>query len=221
MDFTLHCDPHPLLDPLCFVTLYPKSLANLPSPPSLLELFDTRNSVPLDIPPLVKKHVRDLLRHGGYKPTGRNKPASEYLIKAVDKGWSATTEGINLAGDACNVASFRSGLPISVVEAQTVTPPLSIQICPAGTRYVFNPSGQILEVGGLVSLCDAKGPCAGPVKDSQRTKTSGSTTITLSTIWGTRQIPGYTRMVSQWYRSLLHECGCATHLQSLVASPRA
>ncbi len=30
--------------------------------------------------------MRKLLRHGGYKPTGRGKPASEYLVRAAGEG---------------------------------------------------------------------------------------------------------------------------------------
>src|SRR5262245_65981101 len=29
--------------------------------------------------------VRDMLRHGKYKPTGRGKPASEYILRADDE----------------------------------------------------------------------------------------------------------------------------------------
>ena len=57
--------------------------------------------------------VRNLLRHGGFKPSGRSKPASEYLISAVEKGRLGS---INAAVDCCNVASLHSGLPISVVD---------------------------------------------------------------------------------------------------------
>ena len=30
--------------------------------------------------------MRELLRYGGYKPTGRGKPASEYLVRAAGEG---------------------------------------------------------------------------------------------------------------------------------------
>src|SRR5690606_14984603 len=30
--------------------------------------------------------ARDMLRHGRYKPTGRGKPASEYLLRALAEG---------------------------------------------------------------------------------------------------------------------------------------
>jgi hypothetical protein len=46
----------------------------------------------------VRAAVRDMLRPGGCKPTGRGKPASEYLVRAASEGQLAP---INLAVDAC------------------------------------------------------------------------------------------------------------------------
>ena len=61
----------------------------------------------------VKAAVRDLLRNGGFKPTGRGKPASEYLVKEVSNGKLGS---INPIVDTLNVVSLHSGLPISVVD---------------------------------------------------------------------------------------------------------
>ena len=52
-----------------------------------------------------RKIVRDVFRHGGYKPTGRGKPASEYLVRAAGEGKLST---INAAVDLCNVVSLHS-----------------------------------------------------------------------------------------------------------------
>ncbi len=38
------------------------------------------------IPLEVRRRVRDMLRHGHYKPTGRGKPASEFLLQAALSG---------------------------------------------------------------------------------------------------------------------------------------
>ena len=131
---------------------------------------------------MIRKDVRDVLRHGGYKPTGRGKPASEYLVKAAAKG----LRSINLAVDACNVVSLHSGLPISVVDLDRAAAPLSVAIADADASYVFNASGQEIRLGGLLCLHDAEGPCANAVKDSQRTKTHDGTTRTLSLVWGAK-----------------------------------
>src|SRR5262245_32864399 len=101
----------------------------------------------------VRAAVRDLLRHGGFKPTGRSKPASEYLSRAVTEGALAS---INLAVDACNVVSLHSGLPVSVIDLDRAKEPLSIAIAVPGTSYVFNASGQVIDVSGLLCLCDAE-----------------------------------------------------------------
>ena len=151
-----------------------------------------------------------MLRHGGFKPTGRSKPASEYLIKAIEKGWFTTEKGINLAVDACNVVSLHSGLPISVIDLDKTSGPLEIKLCASDTSYVFNPTGQTIDVSGLISLHDEQGPCAGPVKDSQRTKTHDETQHTLSIIWGTKDLPGRTQSAYDWYTTMLDGAGVDT-----------
>src|SRR5881394_2170050 len=106
----LTVDPHPLLDLRGFVTEFAKPLGELPSPPDVLALLSADTAAPLHSDDAVREAVRSLLRHGGFKPTGRSKPASEYLLKAVREGLLSS---INLAVDACNVVSLHSGLPIS------------------------------------------------------------------------------------------------------------
>ena len=154
-----------------------------------------------------------MLRHGGFKPTGRSKPASEYLAKAAEDPGLAS---INLLVDACNAASLHSGLPISVVDLDLVSPPLSIRVADPGAAYVFNASGQVIDVGGLVSLHDAAGPCAGPVKDSQRTKTRDATRRALALAWGTRAAPGLAARTTDWYRELLGRCDVVTRDAALA-----
>src|SRR5262249_42902550 len=156
---------------------------------------------------VVRAAIRDLLRHGGYKPTGRGKPASEYLIRAASEG---ALGPINAAVDACNAVSLHSGLPISVVDLDLVKPPLRLLIAPAGAPYVFNASGQEIDVSGLLCLCDAEGPTANAVKDAQRTKTHAGTRRTLSVIWGCRALSGRAAAAAEWYRALLGGVGATT-----------
>jgi DNA/RNA-binding domain of Phe-tRNA-synthetase-like protein len=152
----------------------------------------------------VKASVRNLLRHGGFKPTGRSKPASEYLVKAAGEGRLAP---INLAVDLCNVVSLHSGLPISVIDLDLAQPPYRIEIVHERTSYVFNPGGQELDVTGLVCFWDAVGPCGSPVKDSQRTKTRPETRQTMSIIWGDQECAEQVRLAGAWYRELARDCG--------------
>jgi DNA/RNA-binding domain of Phe-tRNA-synthetase-like protein len=203
----LAVDPHPLLDLRAFVTTFPRPLGDLPSPPEWRTLLAADARAPLAPDDAVREAVRALLRHGGFKPTGRSKPASEYLLKAVRDNLLAP---INLAVDACNVVSLHSGLPISVVDLDRARPPLRVGLAPAGASYVFNASSQAIDLGGLLCLFDADGPCANAVKDAQRTKTSAETRRTLSLIWGTNALPGRAERAEAWYRELLERQGAAT-----------
>jgi DNA/RNA-binding domain of Phe-tRNA-synthetase-like protein len=189
------------------VTIFPRPLGEIPSPGDLIAQLSLDFAAPLKSDDHVRETIRVLLRHGGFKPTGRSKPASEYLLRAVgDKSLGS----INLAVDACNVVSLHSGLPISVVDLDRTKPPLSIGVAPPGASYVFNSAGQTIDLGGLVCLSDADGPCANAVKDAQHTKTHPGTTRTLSVIWSSTQLPGRGSQAAAWYRQLLERTGAAT-----------
>jgi DNA/RNA-binding domain of Phe-tRNA-synthetase-like protein len=198
----LTVDRHPLLDLHCFVTMFPRPLGEMPSPQDV--------AAPLSSDDAVREAVRALLRHGGFKPTGRSKPASEYLLKAVRENQLSP---INLAVDVCNIVSFHSGLPISVVDLERTRPPLRVGIAPPGSSYVFNASGQTMDLSGLLCLFDADGPCANAVKDAQRTKTGPETRRTLSLVWGTVALPGRAEKTATWYRELLEKHGATTERQ--------
>jgi DNA/RNA-binding domain of Phe-tRNA-synthetase-like protein len=202
----LTVEPHPLLELAAFTTTFPAPLGDLGNPIPLPGLLGRPHPAALarDVDPTA---VRDLLRQGGFKPAGRNKPASEYVRNAVPEG---RLDAINPAVDACNAASFFSGLPISVVDLDRVEPPLRVAVAPADTSYVFNASGQEIRVDGLLCLFDALGPCANAVKDSQRTKTSEATRRTLSLVWGTTALPGRAAATAAWYRAVLEETGART-----------
>ena len=204
---SLTVQPHPLLELSAFVTVFPAALGELHSPsltlPALLERawpsFEGDAQGP----------VRDLLRAGGFKPSGRNKPASEYVQKAIPAGKLGP---INAAVDACNAASFTSGLPISVVDLDRTQGALEVGLAAPDTEYIFNPSGQVIRVGGLLCLMDALGPCGNAVKDSQRTKTHAGTLRTLSVVWGTSALPGRAAHLATAYRQALLDAGCAVEV---------
>ena len=114
---------------------------------------------------------------------------------------------INLAVDVCNAVSLHSGLPVSVIDLDRGRAPYRVGVAPAGASYVFNASGQSIDLGGLLCLFDAEGPCANAVKDAQRTKTTPATRRTLSLVWGTRALPGRTARATAWYQDLLRQAG--------------
>ena len=200
---------HDLLDAAAFLTRFPAPLSELVSPDWLIALLQPEGTAPLAPDDEVKSAVRGLFRVAGYKPTGRGKPASEYLVRAAEQNRLST---INPAVDVCNAVSYHSGLPISVVDTGKAKPPYRVEIAGADGSYIFNPSGQEIRFKGLFCLYDCEGPCANGVKDSQRTKTGDSTTGTLTVIWGTTALPGRTAVALDWYRKLLSRLGADTEL---------
>jgi DNA/RNA-binding domain of Phe-tRNA-synthetase-like protein len=201
----LTVEPHPLLEIAAFTTTFAVPLGETEVGAAVRALLASAEApAPLRADDAVRAAVRDMLRHGGYKPTGRGKPSAEYLVRAVTEG---ALGSINAAVDAGNAVSLHSGLPISVIDLDRARAPLGVAVAPAGARYVFNASGQEIDLGGLVCLHDADGPCANAVKDAQRTKTSPATRRTLSVIWGTRALPGRAAEAAAWYRALLGELG--------------
>ncbi len=183
---------------------FDQPLGSIDSPPSLLAGLSLDAEAPLAPSDEVKAEVRDLLRHRGYKPTGRGKPASEYLVTAATAG---TLGSINAAVDVCNVVSLHSGLPISVVDLDRVRPPLSVGVGEEEDAYVFNASGQEIRLDGLLCLVDADGPCANPVRDSQRTKTSPETRRALYVIWAPDSLAGRLETATHWALDLLADLG--------------
>jgi DNA/RNA-binding domain of Phe-tRNA-synthetase-like protein len=205
MSLTIAVEPHPLLEPGAFVCRLDGDLASAATPSAILAFAVPGASAPLTSSDAVRTAIRDLLRHGGFKPAGRSKPASEYLVGALAEH---RFPRINALVDACNVVSLHSGLPISLVDLDRLdltSGGLRIAIAPAGTTYPFNPTGQVIDASGLVCLYDAQGPTGTPVKDAQRTKTHDATRNAIVIVWGTRALAGRTRDATRWYREL-----CAT-----------
>lgn len=194
--------PHPLLEVEFFAANLPHPLAEIGTPPHLLAALDAEAENLRDDE--TKGAVRRMLRLGGYRPAGRGKPASEFLVAASQKG---ILSSINVVVDACNASSLWGGLPISVVDFDRVTEPLKIEIAAEGSSYLFNRSGQEIQLTGLLCLFDAAGPCANAVKDSQRTKTHGETERVFAVVWGTRELPGRAVAVADRYREAIEAVG--------------
>jgi len=198
-------EDHPLLDLYTTCALWPEPLGAVPTPPWLSSLCDRSAQTPFSQPDDAHKvAIRDLLRHGGFKPAGRSKPCWEYIRRVAEKG---NFPRINPAVDATNAACMHGAVPVSTVDLDRLTGALRVGIAPAGSRYVFNASGQEIDLSGLLCLFDAEGPCANSVKDAQRAKTTEETTRTLTLVWGTVALPDRAASVSAWYRDLLCRLG--------------
>ena len=212
----IHLEAHPLLELAAFTTCFPSPLGQTPSPAWLQEFLGPQAEAPIPSPDdEFRNAVRRMLRHGGFKPSGRSKPASEYLVRAANSG---DLGSINAAVDACNAVSLHSGIPVSVVDLDRASPPFRVAVVGPGQSYVFNASGQEMDLEGLVCLWDASGPCANAVKDSQRTKTHQGTLRTLSILWGSNQVPGRARQAADWYRTLLESLEATTHAVGISAA---
>lgn len=133
--------------------------------------------------------IRDLLRRGGYKPTGRGKPASEFLF-GVAVGEVGMPRVNNLV-DINNLASLRSAHPISMFDADLLGTELSLRFGRQGESYVFNGSGQSMDLEGLLVVCRGPGgePVGNPVKDSMLCKVHERTQNVLAVVYGTRALP--------------------------------
>ena len=137
-----------------------------------------------------KAAVRGMLRFGRYKPSGRSKPSSEYLLSAALQGEFPL---VNRPVDVNNAISLESGYPASIFDLDLCGPSLLLRRGIAGESYVFNPSGQAIELQDLLCVCRAEGaswiPCGNPVKDSMATKTSEATRNVAAVIYAPASEP--------------------------------
>ena len=140
----------------------------------------TRRQAPLDeAEEATRQAARDLLRNGRYKPTGRGKPASEYLIRAAADP-ERDFPRINGPVDVCNYVSLDTLLPISLWALDLAgTDRFRFRLGQAGEAYVFNAGGQKIELEDLIVGCrlmwGEDEPIINPVKDSLLTKTTPRT----------------------------------------------
>ena len=89
-------DDRPLLALEAFVARWPRPLVEEATPRGSMACGRPTPRSPLSPDDAVQPAVRAMLRHAGYKPSGRGKPASEYLRGAAQEG---RLGAINLAVD--------------------------------------------------------------------------------------------------------------------------
>lgn len=140
-------------------------------------------------PEQVRNAVRDLLRRGGFSPSGRNKPANEYLANAARENRFPI---INNIVDVCNMLSLDSGLPLCVQDLDITGTDLLVRYGKPGEKYVFNTVGQEIDLKGLICLCrrdSGEGhPLSNPIKDSMEGKVKTTTRNILGIVYGTRSL---------------------------------
>jgi len=171
-----------------------------------------------------RQAIRSLLRSGGFKPSGRNKPAQEYLLRTVAE--EGELPSISNAVDLLNLVSLRSGLPISLVSLDRLGERLSLRVGVAGERFVFNRTGQELDVEGLLCICAAGDgrtePVGSPVKDSMRAKVTDLDSHLLACIYASRgaladeELGGWADELSRGFRQF---CGASRTETAVLACP--
>lgn len=133
--------------------------------------------------------VRDLLRNGVYKPTGRAKPATEYLLRTAAEG---AFPRINGAVDVCNALCIEHLLPISLWDLDlAAAEAFTFRLGAAEEAYVFNSGGQEIGLHDLAVGCavreQGETPIVNPVKDSLATKTTSQTTRVAAVVYSSTQ----------------------------------
>jgi DNA/RNA-binding domain of Phe-tRNA-synthetase-like protein len=150
---------------------------------ALAEVVAARAGGLSEVQDALRKAARDLLRHGSYKPTGRGKPASEYLLRAARED---AFPRINGPVDVCNLISLNHVIPVSLWDPDR-TPATSYLVRRGrpGESYVFNSTGQRIEVSDLIVGCTLPDdePRVNPVKDSMATKTTPETVRVASIVY--------------------------------------
>jgi DNA/RNA-binding domain of Phe-tRNA-synthetase-like protein len=186
---TLGIDP--AIDPLPFRAALiwgfgmPGCPATAAPPPFLDEIVERARAGGAEFVSAARKAaVRAMLRHGSYKPAGRSKPSSEYLLAAALAGEFPTVNG---PVDVNNGISMECGFPASIFDADLSGLDLFLRRGRQGESYEFNRSRQTIALEDLLCVCRKVNgewmPCGNPVKDCVATKVTASTTRIVAVIF--------------------------------------
>jgi len=146
--------------------------------------------------------IRTLLKRGGFKASGRNKPASEYLAEAKARGeWPHIFNVV----DVNNVLSLETGWPMSVLDHDKCGDVLQVRFGAEDERYVFNQAGHAIELAGLLGLANDRHMLGNPVKDAMHAKLDASTTRLVACLWASRDVasPDAVEAVAKDFAALL------------------
>lgn len=177
--------------------------------------------------------ARDMLRNGSYKPTGRGKPASEYLLRAAAQPEYAFPR-INAPVDICNYLSLRYVVPISLWDLdRAASDGYVFRLGRAGEGFAFNHAGQRIDVQDLVCGCRAPGddleadvggePIVNPVRDCMATKTTPETRRVAACAYAPAQAMSLEALqaLCEEFAALLSACGTNAETAWGMAAPQA
>lgn len=168
-----------------------------------------------------REAVRAMIRAGGFKPAGRNKPAQEYLLRTITE--AGAIPAILNAVDILNVISLKSGLPISLLAANRIGPHATLRYGLPEEKFVFNKSGQELDIHGLICICATDGPSVtplgSPIKDSMQGKVTETDQDVVAFIYAPATVVTANEL-SHWSQQLaeaLHQyCQATTEFRTVV-----
>jgi DNA/RNA-binding domain of Phe-tRNA-synthetase-like protein len=146
--------------------------------------------------------VRAMLRHGRYRPSGRGKPASEYLARLPSDRFPRIYPVV----DVINLTSLEAQLPVSLIDLGRLgASAFHLRRGREGEGYVFNAGGQTIDVQDLLTVCTVPDdePVANPVKDSMRAKVGPDSGDVLAVVycpvdWATAGRDAVDRIAERW-----------------------
>lgn len=131
-----------------------------------------------------RESVREMLRTAHFKPTGRSKPAQEYLLRCL---LEPPFPRVNIPVDCLNLFSVTHGIPISLLRRDRFLDSVNIRLGRESEQYVFNRAGQALDLHGLLCVCgglSADQPLGSPVKDSMEGKVDDPSQDMIAFLYG-------------------------------------
>jgi DNA/RNA-binding domain of Phe-tRNA-synthetase-like protein len=169
----------------------------------------------------ITSEVRDMLRFGKYKPTGRGKPASEYLHRSALED---RFPRINNLVDINNLISLQSLLPISLVDlVRAKSDAFVVRRGRANESFVFNAGGQVIDVEDLlvVARLPIDEACANPVKDSMATKLNDASSDVMAVLYAPRGLVSRLREATSSFARALSSWGGAKKTAFAVLAGQA
>jgi len=157
-------------------------------------------------PPAEVAAVRAMYKRVGLDPT-KTRPSSEALLRRVRKGDQLPR--INSLVDVCNWCSLEFQLPYGLYDAAHVDGGIELRLGRAGESYPGIRKDDV-NVGGRLTLADARGPFGNPTSDSARTMVTTATTRAVVVVFAPREMsaPQLTRVLDVTVARMSEFTGC-------------
>jgi DNA/RNA-binding domain of Phe-tRNA-synthetase-like protein len=158
--------------------------------------------------------VRTMFRAWGVDPT-HSRPSGEQLLRRVLQGKGLYR--VSNAVDLNNLGSCETGWPWGSFDLGCLRPPLVFRRGGAGESYLAI-GKEIWQVEGKPVLCDAEGPFGGPIRDSQRTMVTSSTSHLMTVLFAPKGTPAEVvlRAASRHAARLVQFAGAGETRQALI-----